>query len=105
MKEIQGQFPTEDAFKQMLTSRNTTLDQVRSDIRQDITVQKLIESAIADKVAVKPEQVTDFYAKNPDQFKQPERVRASHILITFPRVPTLRPRPPLAPRPPTFSRT
>ena len=85
MKEIQGQFPTEDAFKQMLTSRNTTLDQVRSDIRQDITVQKLIESAIADKVAVKPEQVTDFYAKNPDQFKQPERVRASHILITVPK--------------------
>ena len=32
-----------------------------------------------------PEQVTDFYAKNPDQFKQPERVRASHILITVPK--------------------
>jgi peptidyl-prolyl cis-trans isomerase C len=85
MKEIQAQFPTEDAFKQMLTSRKTTLDQVRSDIRQDITVQKLIETAIADKVAVKPEQVTDFYAKNPDQFKQPERVRASHILIMVPK--------------------
>jgi peptidyl-prolyl cis-trans isomerase C len=81
MKQIQAQFPTEDAFKQMLTSRKTTIDQVRSDIRQDITVQKLIADAIADKVAVKPEQVTDFYAKNPDQFKQPERVRASHILI------------------------
>jgi peptidyl-prolyl cis-trans isomerase C len=85
MKEIQAQFPSEDAFKQMLTARKTTIDQVRSDIRQDITVQKLIENAIADKVAVKPEQVTDFYAKNPDQFKQPERVRASHILITVPK--------------------
>ena len=42
MKEIQAQFPTEDAFKQMLTARKTTLEQVRSDIRQDITVQKLI---------------------------------------------------------------
>ena len=85
MKEIQAQFPTEDAFKQMLTARKTTLEQVRSDIRQDITVQKLIENAIADKVAVKPEQVTDFYTKNPDQFKQPERVRASHILIMVPK--------------------
>ena len=85
MKEIQTQFPTEDAFKQMLTARKTTLEQVRSDIRQDITVQKLIENAIADKVAVKPEQVTDFYSKNPDQFKQPERVRASHILIMVPK--------------------
>ena len=85
IKEIQKQFPSEDAFKQMLTSRKTTLDQVRSDIRQDITVQKLIANEIADKVAVKPDQVTDFYAKNPDQFKQPERVRASHILIMVPK--------------------
>jgi peptidyl-prolyl cis-trans isomerase C len=85
IKEIQAQFPSEDAFKQMLTSRKTTIDQVREDIRQDITVQKLIESEIADKVAVKPEQVTDFYTKNPDQFKQPERVRASHILIMVPK--------------------
>ena len=85
MKEVQAQFPSEDAFKQMLTSRKTTIDQVRGDIRQDITVQKLITNAIADKVAVKPEQVTDFYKKNPDQFKQPERVRASHILIMVPK--------------------
>ncbi len=85
MKEIQGQFPSEDAFKQMLTSRKTTIDQVRSDIRQDISVQKLIENEISAKAAVKPEQVTDFYTKNPDQFKQPERVRASHILITVPK--------------------
>jgi peptidyl-prolyl cis-trans isomerase C len=85
IKEIQKQFPSEDAFKQMLTSRKTTLEQVRSDISQDITVQKLIANEIADKVAVKPEQVTDFYAKNPDQFKQPERVRASHILIMVPK--------------------
>jgi peptidyl-prolyl cis-trans isomerase C len=85
MKEIQGQFPSEDAFKQMLTSRKTTIEQVRADIRQDATVQKLIASAIAEKVAVKPEQVTDFYAKNPDQFKQPDRVRASHILIMVPK--------------------
>jgi peptidyl-prolyl cis-trans isomerase C len=85
IKEVQSQFPSEDAFKQMLTARKTSLDQVRSDIRQDMIVQKLIASAIADKVAVKPEQVTDFYAKNPDQFMQPEQVRASHILITVPK--------------------
>jgi peptidyl-prolyl cis-trans isomerase C len=81
IKQIQGQFPTEEAFKQMLASRKTTVDQMRTDIRQDLGVQKMIEDEISSKSAVKPEQVTDFYAKNPDQFKQPERVRASHILI------------------------
>jgi peptidyl-prolyl cis-trans isomerase C len=104
MKEIQGS-SRRGRFKQMLTSRNTTLDQVRSDIRQDITVQKLIEMRIADKVAVKPEQLTDFYAKNPDQFKQPERVRASHILITVPKGADAAAKTAARTRPPTFSRT
>jgi peptidyl-prolyl cis-trans isomerase C len=85
MKEIQGQFPSEDAFKQMLATRKTTIEQVRNDVRQDITVQSLIETEVASKIAVKPEQLTDFYTKNPDQFKQPERVKASHILITVPK--------------------
>jgi peptidyl-prolyl cis-trans isomerase C len=69
----------------MLTQRNLTLEQVKSDARQDMAIAKLIEDEIASKVAVKPEQVTDFYAKNPDQFKQGESVRASHILISVPK--------------------
>ena len=36
MSEIQKQFPSEDAFKQTLTSRKMTLEQVRADARQDI---------------------------------------------------------------------
>ena len=85
IKQIQGQFPSEAAFKQMLDARNTTIDQLKNDARQDMAVQKMIDSEIAPKIVVKPEQLTDFYTKNPDQFKQPERVRASHILIGVPK--------------------
>lgn len=85
VKEIQGQFPSEAAFKEMLTARKTTIEQLRTDVKQDLAVQKMIDAEIAPKIAVKPEQLADFYAKNPDQFKQPERVRASHILIGVPR--------------------
>ena len=85
LQQIQSQFPNEAAFKEMLTARHTTIDQLRSDAKQDIAVQKMIDAEIAPKIAVKPEQLTDFYTKNPDQFKQPERVRASHILIGIPR--------------------
>ena len=85
VQQIQGQFPNEGAFKEMLTTRQTTLEQLRTDLRQDLAVQKMIEAEVAPKSVVKPEQLADFYAKNPDQFKQPERVRASHILIGVPR--------------------
>ena len=83
--EIRGQFPSEADFTQMLAQRKLTLEQVTFDARQDMAISKLIEGEIASKVAVKPEQVTDFYAKNPDQFKQGESVRASHILISVPK--------------------
>jgi peptidyl-prolyl cis-trans isomerase C len=82
--EIRKQFPSEDLFMQMLIERKMTIDQVRSDARDDMVISRLIEAEIADKVAVKPEQVQEFYDQNPDQFTQQERVRASHILIAYP---------------------
>lgn len=83
--EIQKQFPSADAFEQTLRQRRLTIEELRADARQDLAVSKLIENAIADKIGVTPEQVTDFHQKNPDRFKQPDRVRASHILIAFPQ--------------------
>jgi peptidyl-prolyl cis-trans isomerase C len=50
-----------------------------------MTISKLIEAEIASKVAITPEQVNDFYSKNPEQFKQGDSVRASHILISVPK--------------------
>jgi peptidyl-prolyl cis-trans isomerase C len=84
VNEVRAQFPSEDVFMQMLISRKMTLDQVKADAREDMAIGKMIETEIESKVAVTPADVQDFYAKNPDQFQQPERVRASHILIGFP---------------------
>src|SRR4029079_13072051 len=61
-----------------------SLEQMKADARRDIAVARMIDAEIASKVGLKPMQVEDFYKNNPDQFKQPERVRASHILITVP---------------------
>jgi len=49
-----------------------------------LAIAKMLEDSLKDKVAASPEQVTAFYQQNPDQFKQPERVRASHILVAVP---------------------
>jgi peptidyl-prolyl cis-trans isomerase C len=85
LAQIQGQFPTPEAFNQVLAERKVTIDQVRADTRRDLVIAKLLQGEVEAKSAVTPEQVSDFYAKNPDQFMQGERVRASHILITAAR--------------------
>jgi peptidyl-prolyl cis-trans isomerase C len=83
--DIQKQFPNEDAFKQALQQQNVTLDQLKSDARADMAVDKLIAEAIGSKLTVKAEDVQAFYQANQDHFKQGERVRASHILIQVPK--------------------
>jgi peptidyl-prolyl cis-trans isomerase C len=82
--QIRSQFPNEEAFKQALTQQSVTLDQLRVDTRNDLMVSTMLQTELGSKSVATPEQVTDFYEKNPDQFQQPERVRASHILIGFP---------------------
>jgi peptidyl-prolyl cis-trans isomerase C len=83
--QLRQQFPNEDAFKQVLAQQHMTVEQLKADARQDMAVEKLIEDAIAAKVAVKPEDVEAFYKANQEHFQQPERVRASHILIQVPK--------------------
>ena len=83
--QIRAQFPSDAQFQQALTAQKTTLEAVRNDTRDEMSAEKLVESEIATKVAVKPEAVTDFYQKNQDKFQQGPRVRASHILIGIPQ--------------------
>ena len=82
---IRGQFQTDAQFQQALAMQKMTLEIVRDDARSEIGVEKLVESEIADKIAVKPEAITDFYQQNQDKFQQGARVKASHILISVPQ--------------------
>ncbi len=84
MAQVQGQFPSEDAFKQALAEQKMTLEQIRNDARSELLVTKMLQAEVDPKVAVTATQIQEFYAKNPDRFKQGERVRASHILFRLP---------------------
>jgi peptidyl-prolyl cis-trans isomerase C len=58
--------------------------QFTTDMRSDLTVGKLVEAEGKTAVLVGEPDAKAFYEKNPDQFKEPEMVRASHILARFP---------------------
>jgi peptidyl-prolyl cis-trans isomerase C len=79
--QIKQQFPSEDEFKKQLAQRNMTVEQLRNDAKSDMRVAKMLETEVNTKVTVQPDEVNTFYQQNPDKFQQPERVRASHILI------------------------
>ena len=83
--EIKKQFPSEEVFSQMLEARKMTIAALRADQRDDLAINRLLSDALKDKVAATPEQIDTFYQENQERFKQPEQVKASHILISVPQ--------------------
>jgi peptidyl-prolyl cis-trans isomerase C len=54
---------------------------VREDARVDLSVTRLMDAEVATVPGPSDAEAKDFYDKNPDKFKEPEQVRASHILV------------------------
>ncbi|HEY1588081.1 MAG TPA: peptidylprolyl isomerase [Polyangia bacterium] len=81
MQELKSQFPAPGAFEQALKAKGVTEDSVRQDALVDLSVNKVMSDAVASIPGPSDAEAKDFYAKNPDKFKQDEQVRASHILI------------------------
>jgi peptidyl-prolyl cis-trans isomerase C len=79
--ELKKQFPNDAAFTQALQQRGMTLASLRNDARNDLNVNKLMDTEVSSTPGPSDAEAQDFYAKNPDKFKQEEQVRASHILI------------------------
>jgi peptidyl-prolyl cis-trans isomerase SurA len=74
---------TDDTFKQELTRRNLTEADLRDTLRRELTVQKVLEKEITEKVVVSDQEVTDFFNANKAQFNLPEdAVRLAQIVVT-----------------------
>ena len=74
---------TEDEFQRQLKSRGYTVDDLRSDIRQQISIQKVINREVVAKITVTDQDVQDFYNQNRAQFNVSEpQYRLAQIVVT-----------------------
>lgn len=78
---IKKRFPNDAEFQKALTSMNLTEAEVRTQIKRGLAIRGLIDREVADKIVVTEEETKAYYTDNPRFFKQPEQVKASHILI------------------------
>jgi peptidyl-prolyl cis-trans isomerase C len=79
--EVKTQAGGDEQLKKTLAETGITYDEYTKRIRDNIIIRDEIQGVVDKEVKISPEEVRAFYDKNPDQFKQPETVRASHILI------------------------
>jgi len=82
---------TEEEFQRQLKVRNYTVDDLRNDIRQQLSIQKVINHEVVAKIAVTDQDVQDFYNQNRAQFNVTEpQYRIAQIVITPHKDPGLR---------------
>ncbi|MGA2400482.1 MAG: peptidylprolyl isomerase [Syntrophobacteraceae bacterium] len=72
---------TPEDFANSLKQMNMTEQKFKEYIASQLAIKKLIDQELGPKIAVTPEEAKAFYDANPDVFKTPEMVRASHILV------------------------
>jgi len=70
-----------EAFEKALGQRGITAEEFKSRLRRDLLTGAFIDQEVNAKISITPEQARQYYDANPDKFKQPETIHASHILI------------------------
>ncbi|MFH1279831.1 MAG: peptidylprolyl isomerase [Candidatus Eisenbacteria bacterium] len=83
LQTFRGRLGDEQAYRDYLTRLGLTEDEFLSEARNDMRIEKLLNGYADAANAPAAEEVAAFYEENPDQFRQEEQVRASHILLLF----------------------
>ncbi len=81
---VRARYATDDEFQAMLQRLHFTEQGLKEDIARETAIKKFIDSRFVQKVTVSDEEAREYYEKTKENFRQPESVRASHILIKVP---------------------
>ena len=74
---------TEEEFQKKLQETGLTVDDLRNDIRRQLSIQKLLNREVVSKISISEQDVTDFYNQNRAQFNVVEpRYHIAEIVIT-----------------------
>jgi foldase protein PrsA len=75
--KLKESYGGEEVFEQMLTTNNTTLEDLKKEIKSYLTLRKLL----IPKIEITDEELRTYFDENKDSFGEAEQVKASHILV------------------------
>jgi peptidyl-prolyl cis-trans isomerase C len=84
LDEFKAAFNEASAYQKALTEMGFTEEMLKDQIKNGLTIKALIDKTVLQKVSVSDQQVRAYYDGNPNLFRKPEQVKASHILVQVP---------------------
>jgi peptidyl-prolyl cis-trans isomerase SurA len=74
---------TEEEFQKKLKESGLTIDDLKSDIRRQLSIQKLLNREVVAKISITDQDVTDFFNQNQSQFNIVEpQYHIAQIVVT-----------------------
>jgi peptidyl-prolyl cis-trans isomerase SurA len=74
---------TQEEFQRQLNARKMTAEDLKSQLRRDLSVAKLFNKEITSQISITDRDITDFYASNKASFNLAEpQIHLSQILVT-----------------------
>ena len=80
MEDLISKIGSQERFNEFLKQKNISKDQFNKDFKQELLIKKLAMQL--DKAPVTEADARKFYKENIKKFQYPDKVRASHILIS-----------------------
>jgi peptidyl-prolyl cis-trans isomerase SurA len=82
---------TEDEFQRQLKSGGVSVDDLKRDLRRQLSITKLMNREVVAKIAITDQDVADFYNSNKAQFNVAEpQYRIAQIVVTPKKEPQIR---------------
>src|SRR5579862_9527432 len=74
---------TQEEFQKQLASRKMSADDMKAQLKRDLSITKLFNKEITSQISISDKDVNDFYNANKNSFNFPEpRVHLAQILVT-----------------------
>jgi peptidyl-prolyl cis-trans isomerase SurA len=89
IKEFRSPYDSDAAFEKYLQSRAMTVEDLRTEVRRTLTIEKLFNKEVTSRISVADAELKSFYEENKASFNLPEQqVHLAQIVVTAkPEVP------------------
>ena len=83
-EQFRTRFGTAEAFEEQMKQSGQSVEKIKTDIRAYLKQQNWVQDQVKDAPKATDADAEEYFTKNPNDFKKPEQVRASHILVAVP---------------------
>jgi len=81
VEEIKKRYASEEQFLEAIIAQGASVSDIRSKIEDEFKVKYLIDMEVREKIFVNPQEVTDYYKENTNEFVKEETARLDSIFI------------------------